>query len=134
MNDLGYVPEPPKKSDSGATPVTIVSDEDAEKKPQYPSLRLNGEQASKAGFEDCKYGEEYELTIRIKTTSIGGYQWDRKDPDKPAIEFDVIASDEPKMVEGSKEDEPEEKKTGRKAKQREVGPDDDWNNEYKGID
>lgn len=130
MNNLGYTPPAPKKGESNATPVTIVSDEDADRKPQYPSSRLNGEQAEKAGLDDCKYGGEYEALIRFRTTRIGGGQWEMDKDGKPPVEFDIIAMDEPKMVEASEEEEHPK----RKPKQREVGPDQEWKDEYKGID
>jgi hypothetical protein len=136
MKDLGYLPPKPKKSDTGATPVTIVSDEDAERKPQYPCLRLNGEQAETAGLEECHYDQEYEVTFRIRAKRIGGDSWERTKDDKPGVEFDVISSDEPREVESSKEDGSEKKdeKPKRKPRQREVGPDEDFKSEYKEME
>lgn len=107
MNDLGYLPPKRDKEESnGAVPVTIVSDGDTERKPSYPTLCLNGEQAEKAGLTKCAHGEEYELTVRIKATRIGGwsYMGTEGKSEAPAMEFDVIAADSPKEVESSEED------------------------------
>lgn len=128
MNDLGFVPPPPKQT-LGATPVTIVPDEDATKKPQYPSLQLNGEQAEKAGLNNCSIGQVYEITIRIKAKRLGGDSWEMRDSDKPPAQFDVISSDEPTEVESEEEDagedgEIEEKKTVTPPKSRILGPKD----------
>lgn len=120
MKDLGYIPPKPEKSE-GATPVTIVSDEDKDGKPQYPSLRFNGEQAEKAGLDKCAYGDEYEVTFRIKATRIGGSEWEMKKDGLPPVEFDVISCDEPKEVEAEeKSDEETEQKP--KPKSRVLGP------------
>lgn len=129
MNDLAYTP--PKGKD---VPLPAMSNEDesGDPKPQYPSLRFNGHQAEKGKLTDCKFGEEFEITIRVRATSIGGNSWERGSEDKPAVEFEVLASDDPKMVEAHGEpDELEKERPKRKPKQREVGPDEDWKKEYK---
>lgn len=130
MNDLGYTPPKPKKGDSGAamSPDGPVG-EDGDPKPQYPSLRFNGHQAEKGNLTDCKFGEEFEMLVRVRAVSIGGNSWERGSDDKPAVEFEVLAAEDPKMVEAGDEAEKEEPK--RKPRQREVGPDDDWKKEYR---
>lgn len=114
MNDLGYKP---KKSDM-PSPVAVEG-EDGEPKIQHPTLRLNGEQAEKAKLNECAFGDEYEVLFRIKARRIGGESYEGSEEDKPAVEFDVISSGEPKMVEAGDE---EEEKPKRKPKQRVVSP------------
>jgi len=126
MNSLAY--DPPKRDKSEA----IASPASDESGPQYPSLRFNGEQASKAGLTNCRFGEEYEITIRVKATSVGSeanYSGSGTTKDKPAITFDVLASDEPKEIESDEEDkgeteeeEAEETMPERKPKQRTLSP------------
>lgn len=112
MNDLGYLPpKRDKEQSNGAVPVTIVSDTEADRKPSYPTLSLNGEQAQKAGLTKCAHGDEYEITIRIKATRIGGWSYmgsDGKD-ESPAMEFDVVAADAPSEVESATDDAKESK-------------------------
>lgn len=132
MQDLGYLPpKRDKEQSNGAVPVTIVSDSDSERKPSYPTLALNGEQAEKAGLTKCAHGEEYELTVRIKATRIGGWSYmDGGKTEAPAMEFDVIAADTPKEVESSaeesgeskEEEDAEEKPTPRPPKQTVKSP------------
>lgn len=108
MNDLAYTP-PKIEKEKMAAP----SPANSEESPQYPSLRFNGEQASKAGLGDCKYGEEYELTIRVRATRIDGsmsYPGSGDSKDKPEVQFDVLACDEPKEMESEKEPEKEAEK------------------------
>lgn len=137
MTDIGYLPPKRDKAQSnGATPVTIVSDEETNRKPTYPTLSLNGEQAQKAGLTKCAHGDEYEITVRIKATRIGGWSYtsspggDGKD-EPPAMEFDVIAADAPTEVESATEDATEtkadedaEKPLLRKPKQTVKSPQD----------
>jgi hypothetical protein len=94
MQDLAWSPP---KSEKDTVPAAVNEDSD----PQYPSLRFNGQQASKAGLTDCRFGEEYEITIRVKATRIDAsstYPGSGVDKDKPAVEFDVLACDEPQEV------------------------------------
>lgn len=112
MKDLSWTPPKPDKSNVASAPESSPD-------PQYPSLRFNGEQAAKAGLSKCEFGEEYELTIRVKATRIdasytGLGSGDSKD--KPEIQFDVIACDEPEEVdsdEESEEDDEYEKPKGK---------------------
>lgn len=133
MNDLAYTPPKPSKAEMAA-PMSSDTDEDGEQKPQYPTLRFNGHQAEKAKLKDCKFGEEYEITVRIRTTTIGGNSWERGSEDKPAVECEVLSSSDPKEVETSEDEEkePDEpKKPERKPKSRVVGPEKEWQEEYK---
>lgn len=109
MQDLGYIPPAPKPS-LGATPVTIVSEQDAERKPQYPSFRLNGEQAETAGLNKCAIGETYEITIQIRARRLGGDSWEMGSSDKPPAEFDVISADPPTEIEDGEVAAPEKTK------------------------
>lgn len=100
MKDLAWTPPKPDKN-------TAVSMPESSSGPQYPSLRFNGEQASKAGLSKCEFGEEYELTIRIKATRIDAssiYPGNGDSKDKPEVQFDVIACDEPEEVDSDEED------------------------------
>jgi|HubBroStandDraft_3_1064219.scaffolds.fasta_scaffold141745_2 hypothetical protein len=123
MNDLGY--KPPKGKEI-TQPVSTEESEDP--KIQYPTLRFNGQQAEKGKLADLKFGEEFETTIRFRVTSIGGNTWERGSDDKPAVEAEVLAMDDPKEVGEESGDEEEPK---RKPRQREVGPDQSWKEEYK---
>lgn len=121
MNDLGY--QPPK-SEKAEMPMSVGDSS----KVQYPTLRFNGHQAEEAKLKGCKFGEEYEMMVRFKVTSIGGNSWEKDSEDKPAVECEVLSADDPREVESGEEEDKEPK---RKPKQRVVGPDDDWKNEYK---
>lgn len=116
MTDLGYT-RPKKPGTLGgtpATPVTIVSEDEAENKPSYPSLSLNGAQAKVAGLTKCAHGDEYEITVKIKAKRIGGYGYccdgGSSDDDAPAMEFDVVACDAPKQVKEFEEEKPKRQK------------------------
>lgn len=121
MNDLAY--KPPKSEKMN---MPVESADGDEQKVQYPTLRLNGHQAQEAKLKDCKYGEEYEMTVRFKVTSIGGNSWEKDSEDLPAVECEVLSADDPREVSEEKEEEPK-----RKPKQRVVGPDKAWQEEYK---
>jgi hypothetical protein len=134
MNDLAYTPPKPKKGD--LTSPMDSTGEDGEPKPQYPSLRFNGHQAEKGKLTKCTFGEEYEMTIRVRATGIGGNQWERDSDDKPAVEFEVLSSSDPKEIEASEkeeeqDEEKEEKKPERKPKQRVVSPDKGFSEDWK---
>ena len=107
MKSLAYTPPKPDKA-KGVTPVSIVSDDESDPKPQFPSFRLNGEQAKAAGLDKCAYGDEYEIKIRIKATRIGGSEWELKKDGLPPVEFDVLSSDTPEEVEPEEEESEEE--------------------------
>lgn len=127
MNSLAYTPPKPDKAD-GVQPVSIVSDSDTDQKPQYPSLRLNGEQAKDAKLDKCAYGDEYEITVRIKAKRIGGSEYEMNKDDLPPVEFDVISADNPTEVESTEEDagekEEDTEKPVRKPNSRVVGPEE----------
>lgn len=129
MKDLGYTP--PKEERDKMAKATI----DETEEPQYPSLRFNGEQAESAGLHECKFGEEYEITLRIKAVSIDGsssYPGSGSSRENPQFCFDVLACDPPKEAAEMEEDEPKkDEEPKRKPKQRVVGPkeagfSDDW--------
>lgn len=106
MTDLGYIPPDPKSTSPGAMPVTIVGSDEADRKPQFPSLRLNGEQAQKAGLSKCAIGDVYEVAFHIKARRMGGDSWEMKGNDLPPAEFDVIAiTEDPKEIEEGEEGE-----------------------------
>lgn len=114
MNDLAYSPPKSEQDKGGAVPTSST-----ETGIQYPSLRFNGEQASKAGLGGCKYGEEYELTIRVRATRIdggGGYPGSGVTQDKPEMQFDVLACDDPVEIESEAEDKKEGVEEKPKAK------------------
>lgn len=118
MNDLSWTPPKNDKNNVASVP-------DSDTGPQYPSLRFNGEQAAKAGLSKCEFGEEYELTIRVKATRIdasytGLGSGDSKD--KPEIQFDVIACDEPEEVESDGEESKEGEEYDRPKGKIEMGP------------
>lgn len=122
MTDLGYTPP---KSDKADMPAAQDSTEES---PQYPSLRFNGEQADKAGLSECKYGEEYEITIRVKASRIDGsmsYPGSGDSREKPEVQFDVLACDPPKEVEGDaedKDDKPDVEEYEKPKSKIELGP------------
>lgn len=134
MNDLAYTPPKPKKGELAAP--MDSTDEAGDPKPQYPSLRFNGHQAEKGKLTKCTFGEEYEMTVRVRATSIGGNSYERDSDDKPAVEFEVLSSSDPKEVEAGENDEDseEEKKDEppkRKPKQRVVSPDKGFSEDWK---
>lgn len=105
MNDLG-TQQPRGSLAEQATPTDAP-------KTIYPTLKLSGEQAELAGLNKCAIGDEYEVTVRIRATRLGGHEY--PDSGKPPAEFDVIASDDPVESTESAKDEPEPEK---KAKSR----------------
>lgn len=125
MTDLGFTRPPEPQANALTAPMPPAG-------PEFPSLRFNGEQAEKAGLTKCAHGDEYEITLKIRATKIGGDKYEtREGGGKPPVEFEVIAADEPKLVE-SEAEEPDdsaeekdaetEKAPPRKPKQRVVGP------------
>lgn len=121
MINLAYTP--PKEDQKKAEAISSSEPEN----PQYPSLRFNGEQAKKAGLTNCRFGEEYEITVRVKATRIDGsysYPGSGIHKDEPAVEFDVLTCDEPKEVESKEEDkgEKEEEEYERPKTKIERGP------------
>ncbi len=116
MKDMGVKVEEPK----------AVAPESTEEREVYPSLRFNGKEAAIIDLSQCRYGEEYEMTIHVKCTSIGGanYPGSGNSEDEPPVEFDVLAASEPREIESEVEDEGEEEEPQRKPKQRVVGPEE----------
>lgn len=118
MNDLSWTPPKPDKND-------VASQPESSPGPQYPSLRFNGEQAAKAGLSKCEFGEEYELKIRVKATRIDAssiYPGNGDSRDKPEIQFDVIACDEPEEVDSEEEESKEDDEYDRPKGKIEMGP------------
>lgn len=112
MTSLAFKPKKPK----GDEPANISSPSGS--KTQFPSLRLNGDQAAKAGLGKCAIGDTYEITVRIKARRLGGNEYEMDESDKPPAEFDVIAADKPiEIAEGGDgSDEAAEEKAGMKHK------------------
>lgn len=107
--------------------VATAFEDESEEREVYPSLRFNGKEAAIIDLSQCKYGEEYEMTIHVKCTSIGGanYPGSGNSEDEPSVEFDVIAASEPAEIENEAEDaDEEEEEPKRKPKQRVVGPEE----------
>lgn len=77
----------------------------------YPTLRLNGEQSEECGADECKHGEEYEMTIRVRCKSIGESYGNEK---KPSVTFDILACTD--IEECDDEDEEEGEKEEPEAK------------------
>lgn len=119
LKDVGVKSETPD-SMLGAPDST-----DDQPKEVYPSLRFSGKEAAIIDLKECKYGDEYEMTIRVRCTSIGGLSYPGgSEEDKPAVEFDVLAASEPSEIKGKSEPEKKDKyeQPKKKAKQRVVGP------------
>lgn len=126
MNELGTT-----RNTTGGMNIPMPMNPDTGKV-EYPTLRLNGEQAALAGFKSCAFGEEYNVMLKVRVKRVGGDSYEMKEGDetKPPIEFDVIASDMPIEAESDSEDEGEDEKTETKKepatrpKSRVVGPDE----------
>lgn len=121
MNSLAYTPKKGTKDEVPATPISAEQDQ----KPIFPTLSMNGEQAKKAGLTKCAHGDEYEITIRLKATRIGGYDYPGGgESEAPPMEFEVLSAGDPKMVESeASENESEEEEASE-------GESDDESKEY----
>ena len=106
--------------------LTAATSEESDDKEQFPCLRFNGKQAAIVDLSKCRYGEEYEMTIRVKATSIGGsnYPGSGNDEEHPAVEFDVIAASEPEEIESEAEDEGDDEEYEKPKTKIERGPKD----------
>lgn len=115
MKSLAWTPPKPDKDTAAQSPISGSGDGE----PQYPSLRFNGEQASQAGLSKCEFGETYELTIRVKAVRIDAsstYPGSGDTKDKPEVQFDVLACDEPTEVDAGDEEDKEEESKYQKPK------------------
>lgn len=123
MIDLGYTPPTPKQN-LGATPVTIVSEHDAERKPQYPRLEFNGEQAAAAGLNKCSIGDVYEITVRLRAKRLGNYGWEGSgsSDDSPSAEFEVISADSPTEIDDEEAGPKPKDKPKRETREPDKGP------------
>lgn len=113
MNELGT----PRKPDSLGMPAMPMNPDAG--KVEYPTLRLNGEQAELAGFQKCAFGDEYTVTMKLRVKRVGGDSYEMRSEEKPPIEFDVIAADSPVEAESEAEDEGESEKEESKEVKRE---------------
>jgi hypothetical protein len=112
MNSLAHTP--PKES-GGMNAIAIPTPEAADSGPEYPKLRLNGDQAEAAGLNGLTHGAEVEVRIRLKVTRVGGDSYEMKGSNLPPVEFDVISSDTPEEVESAADDNPDEEMSEEEA-------------------
>lgn len=90
MKSLGRKPS----SSSDGPEVAKPSDE-----MYYPSFHLDGRDVKGTGLEKKAFGDECEVTLKVRVKRIGGYGSEKETPD---LEFDVLA------IGYEKEDEEEE--------------------------
>ena len=102
MNDLGYIR--PKTDENAAVTQPIGRPDD--NKPEYPTLCLNGIQTEKAQLQHIAFGDVYEIKLQVRIRKVGSDRWEQRETgtDKPSVEFDVLASDTPKLVTSPEED------------------------------
>lgn len=85
---------------------------------EYPTINFNGDQAAAAGLGKCAIGDEYEITVKIRATRLGGDSWEmERSNGKPPASFEVVAADKPKKVEsGDDAEEMEDEDEGAEEK------------------
>ena len=98
MNSLAF--SPPKDS----TPAIAIADATGDDA-QFPSLNLNGTQASNAGLAGVKVGDVIEVTIKANVRGVEQSRYGGKHP-APSVDLDITHMDAPE-IESAKEDDAE---------------------------